>query len=95
MIVPLLLAKKGPAVAVALKLTGFASTLSRALKKTFTCQRPREVCGRATLTAVTEPAGGVSSKSTAPLQVSLKMIGDVFSPVEESIVAVPLPRSVM
>ena len=85
--------RREPAVAVALKLTGLASTLSRALKKTVTCQRPREVRGSASLMAVNEPVGAVASKSTAPLQLSLKMIADVFSPVEESIVAVPLPRS--
>jgi hypothetical protein len=38
--VPLSLVKNGPAVAVALKLTGLASTLSRALKKTLAFRSP-------------------------------------------------------
>jgi hypothetical protein len=65
----------------------------RALKKTVTRHRACEVPGCVTLIAVIDPVVAVASKSTLPVQLLLKTIGDELTPVEESIRAVPLPRS--
>ncbi len=94
MIGPVRLLNRDPAaVAVAEKVTGLLSSLSRALKNTLTVHLPGGLLERTILTFVMEPVGAVASKSTMPLQVVLNVIGYVFSPVEKSVVAIPLPRT--
>jgi hypothetical protein len=87
--VPLLDVEYRPALAVARYETALPCTLSLATSVARARQRwPRS---RVTLT-VTDPDGAVTSKSTTPVQVSLKYTGG-GSPVEESTFPIPFPRS--